>query len=165
MFLDPFAFDGSVFSATTILADENRDVSSLKEYRDVIAAQTACALRANLEARLARLQLGDPATLNQAGEAISLYRDFAFVALYEGDHESAGSWLSKALELTRMQGMPAEIRANMMALLGINALAGAKKTIASAASVPRAASFRLARMRAYSARGLTRSYSLVHGLS
>ncbi len=37
VFLDPFAFDGSVFSATTILADENRDVGSLKEYREVIA--------------------------------------------------------------------------------------------------------------------------------
>jgi FG-GAP-like repeat/ASPIC and UnbV len=121
VFLDPFAFDGNVFSATGSLADENREPASLNEYRDVIAARPRRA-RAVLEERRARLELGAAPSLGQATEAIGLYRDFAFVALYEGDHDAAASWLTKAYELARMPGMPAAIRANMMALLGINAL-------------------------------------------
>jgi hypothetical protein len=127
VFLDPFAFDGSVFSATAILADENHfarenhEAGSLKEYREVIAARSQRA-RAVLEGRRARLALGAAPSLGQAVEAIGLYRDFAFVALYDGDHDAAAYWLSKALELARLPGMPAAIRANLMALLGINAL-------------------------------------------
>ncbi len=121
VFLDPFAFDGNVFSATGVLGDEDREPRSLKEYREVIAGRPRRA-RARLEERWAQLKLGSAPSPNEAIEAIGIYRDFAFVALYEGDHDAAARWLSKALELARLPEMPAAIRANMMALLGINAL-------------------------------------------
>ncbi len=55
-------------------------------------------------------------------QALWVYRQLAFVALYEGDHDEAATWLERSLELSRTPGAPTMIRANMMALLGINAL-------------------------------------------
>ncbi len=120
VFLDPVAFDDQIHSATVILADEISATGSLQEYRERIAARPARA-KARLRARSAQLHLDEPPTVDQAFAAIRLYRDFAFVALYEGDHQAAASWLGKALELSRLPGLAVEIRANMTALLGINA--------------------------------------------
>jgi FG-GAP-like repeat/ASPIC and UnbV len=121
VFIDPFAFDGSVFSETALLAEETGEPGSLREYREVISRRVGRA-KARLEERYARLRPDSAPTVREAHQAIALYRDFAFVALYEGNHDEAASWLLKSLELARRPAMPAEIRAHMMALLGINAL-------------------------------------------
>ena len=121
VFIDPFAFDGSVFSETAVLAEEKVEPGSLHEYREVISARAGKA-KARLEARYARLRPDAVPAGSDAYQAIALYRDFAFVALYEGDHDAAASWLGKSLEMARRPAMPAEIRAHVMALLGINAL-------------------------------------------
>ena len=126
VFLDSAAFDGSVFSATVLLADEMRGSGSLKEYRERISARPARA-KARLQERIARLRLDPTPTMDQAFAALQLYQESAFVALYEGDHRAAASWLLKALDLARMPEMPAPIRAHMMALLGINALRRGEK--------------------------------------
>ena len=121
VFLDPTKFDGTVFSVTVSLAGENREPGSLKEYREVIGTRAQRA-RAHLEQRRASLQLGTPPTPPQVFEAIRLYYEFAFVALYEGDHDAAATWLGKALGLSRTPGMPPAIEATMTALLGVNSL-------------------------------------------
>jgi FG-GAP-like repeat/ASPIC and UnbV len=121
VFIDPFAFDGNVFSATSTLAEEILEPASLQDYREVIGARAGKA-KDRLRERNARLRLDTPPTLGQAFQAIALYREFAFVALYEGDHDAAASWLGKSLELARLPAMPVELRAHVMALLGINAL-------------------------------------------
>ena len=121
VFIDPFAFDGSVFNATASLGERVWDNNSLSDYREVIGAR-AGRVKARLNEWNARLQLAPIPTQSQAMEAIGLYREFAFVALYEGDHDAAAVWLGKALLLSRMPAMPAEIRAHFTALLGINAL-------------------------------------------
>jgi hypothetical protein len=121
VFIDPFAFDGSVFSTTAELAEEPIEQSSLQDYRNVISSRGGRA-KARLEQRNARLRPIAASALGQPYQAIALYREFAFVALYEGDHDAAASWLLKSLELARRPAMPAEIRAHLIALLGINAL-------------------------------------------
>jgi hypothetical protein len=121
VFSDPLAFDESVFSVTAAFADQIRDDTSLIEYRQVIAARASRA-KARLMEQDARLRLDETPTLEQALAATHLYRELAFVALYEGDHNAAANWLRKSLELARMPSMPPVIRAHMTALLGINAL-------------------------------------------
>ena len=66
-------------------------------------------------------------SLDQALQALWVYRQLAFVALYEGDHDEAAAWLERSLELSRTPGVPTSVRANMMALLGINALRRGEK--------------------------------------
>ena len=74
-----------------------------------------------LSRRRKRLHLDSPPTLEQALAAIWIYRQLAFVALYEGDHDEAAAWL-RSLGAVPDPGVPPEVRANMTALLGINAL-------------------------------------------
>jgi FG-GAP-like repeat/ASPIC and UnbV len=121
VFSDPLAFDESVFNVTAAYADQIRDDTSLIEYRQVIAARAGRA-KGRLTERVTRLLLDSTPTLDQALEATKLYRELAFVALYEGDHSAAAIWLRKSLELSRMPALPPVIRAHMTALLGINAL-------------------------------------------
>jgi FG-GAP-like repeat/ASPIC and UnbV len=121
VFSDPLAFDDSVFNVTAAIGDQILDDTSLAEYRRVIAARAGRA-KARLAEQHGRLRLDPSPTLDQALEATKLYRELAFVALYEGDHEAAGEWLRKSLDLSRMPAMPPAIRAHMTALLGINAL-------------------------------------------
>jgi hypothetical protein len=90
VFSDPRAFDGGVFNLTAAYGDQILDDTSLAEYRRVIAARAGRA-KARLAEQHGRLRLDPSPTLDQALEATKLYRELAFVALYEGDHEAAGS--------------------------------------------------------------------------
>ena len=121
VFLDPQTFDGFIPVVTGQFTDKVRDEGSLHEYREAISHRAERA-RAQLLERNARLRLGPQPTLDQALQAIPLYTQVAFVALYEGDHDEAATWLKKALALSSTPGVPASVRAHVTALLGINAL-------------------------------------------
>src|SRR5262249_12992321 len=69
-----------------------------------------------------RLRLDPTPTTAQASAALWIYRQLAFVALFEGAHDEAAAWLQKALALARTPGVPPEVPAHMTALLGINAM-------------------------------------------
>ena len=121
VFLDPAAFDDGVFQAAARFTDAVRDPSSLREYRQAISARVTRA-RARLDEQAGRLRLGKEPTPAQVVGAVQLCREHAFVALYEGDHDGAARWLRHGLELARSEGVPSEFRAEMTALLGLNAL-------------------------------------------
>jgi FG-GAP-like repeat/ASPIC and UnbV len=121
VFIDPSVFDGGVFTATASIGHTAGDARSLSEYRETIGARAARA-KSRLDERNARLRLDRIPTQTQVVKAMELYREFAFVALYEGDHRAAAEWLGKALALSRTTAVPAEMRAHITALLGINAL-------------------------------------------
>jgi FG-GAP-like repeat/ASPIC and UnbV len=121
VFVDPGTFDGLVLAATAQFTEEVHDQRSLAEYRHAIAHRAKRA-KAQLRADSQRLRLDSPPTLEQATAALWVYRQLAFVALYDGDHDEAESWLMKALALSRVPGVPAMVPAHVTALLGINAL-------------------------------------------
>ena len=121
VFIDPQAFDALVGAATAQFTDKVQDEGSLREYREVIAHRAERA-KAQLRERSALVRLDPTPTLDQALQALWIYRQLAFVALYEGDHDEAAAWLKKALALSRTPGVPTSVRAHMTALLGINAL-------------------------------------------
>ena len=121
VFLDPQAFDSLILAATAQFTDKVQNEGSLRDYRDVISHRADRA-KSRLHADLTALHLDAKPSLDQALQALWVYRQLAFVALYEGDHAAASSWLERALELSRMPGVPPSVRPNMMALLGINAL-------------------------------------------
>ncbi len=121
VFLDPQAFDALVLAATAQFTDPVHDEGSLREYRAAIAHRAERA-KARLRSQYEKIHLGPSPTLDQALQALWIERQLAFVALYEGDHDAAAAWLEKALELSRMPGVPPLVAPNMMALLGINAL-------------------------------------------
>src|SRR4029079_5988698 len=108
-------------TVTGQFTDRVRDEGSLREYREAISHRAERA-GAQLREKLARLRLGPQPTLDQALQAIPLYTQVAFVALYGGDHDEAADSLKKALALSGMPGVPASVRAHVTALLGINAL-------------------------------------------
>ncbi len=121
VFIDPQAFDSLILAATAQFTDKVQDEGSLREYREVISHRADRA-RSRLREDLDRIRLDASPTLEQALQALWVYRQLAFVALYEGKHDEAASWLERALALSRTPGVPASVRPNMMALLGINAL-------------------------------------------
>ncbi|MGP0068487.1 MAG: FG-GAP-like repeat-containing protein [Isosphaeraceae bacterium] len=121
VFIDPQAFDSLILAATAQFTDKVKDEGSLREYREVISHRADRA-KAQLQASLKALHLDPTPSRDQALQALWVYRQFAFVALYEGDHDVAAAWLERSLELSRTPGVPTSVRANMMALLGINAL-------------------------------------------
>jgi FG-GAP-like repeat/ASPIC and UnbV len=122
IFLDPAEFDSGVFSETARYSNDlPRDSSSLPEYRKAVAGRVVLA-KARLDEQGERLKLGPNKTLEQIRSAIELCRDHAFVALYEGNHDDASTWLARGLELAKAESSLVESRAQMMALLGLNAL-------------------------------------------
>ncbi len=121
VFVDPQAFDSLILAATAQFTDKVRDESSLREYRDAIA-QRAERAKSQLRQSLEGLHLGRSPSQDEAMQALWVYRQLAFVALYEGNHDEATSWLERSLEIARTPGVPTMVRAHMMALLGINAL-------------------------------------------
>jgi hypothetical protein len=121
VFIDPQAFDSLIGAATAQFTEKVRDERSLAEYREVISHRAERA-KAILRERSQLVHLDATPTLDQALQALWLYRQFAFVALYEGDHDEAAGWLKKALALSRTPGVPTSVQAHMTALLGINAL-------------------------------------------
>ena len=84
--------------------DKVRDQGSLREYREAIAASR----RAGQGAAPRRTSTGSASirtpSPDEAAQALWVYRQLAFVALYEGDHDEAASWLEKALALSRDAG-------------------------------------------------------------
>jgi hypothetical protein len=121
VFLDPFEFDNGVFNSAARFTGAYPDESSLRAYRDAIAARAPRA-KAWLAGQTAMLRLGPHPTPAEIFDAVRLCREGAFIALYEGNHDDDAAWLSRGLEFARTEGAPAEARAHMMALLGINAL-------------------------------------------
>jgi len=121
VFIDPQAFDALIGAATAQFTDKVQDEGSLHEYREAISHRAERA-KAQLRERSKLVRLDPTPTLDQALQALWIYRQFAFVALYEGDHDEAADWLKKALALSKTPGVPTSVRAHMTALLGINAL-------------------------------------------
>ncbi len=121
VFLDPSEFDGGIFASAARYTDERRDGSSLKGYRAAIAGRAGRA-KAALATHSEGLQVGNYPTATQAAEAIRICRENAFVALYEGDHDAASTWLMRGLEFARSTMAAPDARLEMTALLGINAL-------------------------------------------
>ncbi len=146
MFVDGQGFDALVLAATVQFADKVRDEGSLREYREVIAHRAERA-KEQLHSQDDQLRLDPSPTLEQALRAIWVYRQLAFVALYEGDHDEAAAWLKKSLELTGTPGVPMEVRAHMMALLGINALRRGEQDNCIACVGPSSCIFPIARRR------------------
>jgi hypothetical protein len=121
VFIDSFAFDNAVFSATARHQAEVRDQASLDEYRRAIAGRVTRAKEA-LAAKDGRLALDPNPTPDAVLGAIGLCHEHAFVALYAGDHDEAAKWLGRGLEIAREHQAPDELRAHFTALLGVNAL-------------------------------------------
>jgi FG-GAP-like repeat/ASPIC and UnbV len=122
VFIDPVEFDADVFEAAArSKRSAINDATSLVEYRQAIAGRVARA-RARLEGQSGRLQLGPAPTPAQIAAAVDLCRESAFVALYDGDQAAAKSWLLRGLPMAKMQGDSTWDRAQMTALLGLNAL-------------------------------------------
>jgi FG-GAP-like repeat/ASPIC and UnbV len=121
VFVDRQSFDAFVVTVTAQFTDKVRDEGSLHEYREAIAHRPQRA-KAQLRERNALIRLDPTPTLDQALQAVPIYSQLAFVALYEGDHNEAAAWLKKALVLARTPGVPTSVRAQLTALLGINAL-------------------------------------------
>jgi hypothetical protein len=121
VFIDTQTFDGLIAAVTGQFTDKIHDESSLREYREAIAHRAERAKR-QLREQNARLRLDPDPKPEQALQAIALWGQLAFVALYEGDHDEAATWLSRALVLSKSPRIPASVRANLTALLGINAL-------------------------------------------
>jgi hypothetical protein len=121
VFIDPQAFDSLIGAATAQFTDKIRDETSIREYREAISHRAQRA-REQLHERSKLVHLDPTPTLDQALQALWIYRQFAFVALYEGDHDEAAAWLKKSLALSKTPGVPTSVRAHMTALLGINAL-------------------------------------------
>lgn len=122
VFLDSAEFDSGVFStAARGTYDEVRDHASLHEYREAIGGRVS-RTRARLDKQADLLKLVPAPTPAQISAAVGLCRDHAFADLYEGDHDAAKTWLTRGLELASQQGAPPAVRAEMTALLGLNAL-------------------------------------------
>jgi hypothetical protein len=121
VFIDPQAFDSLIGAATAQFTDAVRDESSILEYRAAISHRVERA-KAQLRERSQLIHLDPTPTLDQALPALWIYRQFAFVALYEGNHEEEADWLKKALTLAKTPGVPESVRAHLTGLLGINAL-------------------------------------------
>jgi hypothetical protein len=121
VFIDPQAFDSLVLAATAQFTDKVRDEGSLSEYRAVMAGRAARA-KAQLHRQLDQVHLGPSPSLHDTLRTLWVYRELAFIALYEGDHDEATKWLESSLEMARTPGVPSSVRAHMTALLGINAL-------------------------------------------
>ena len=99
VFIDPQAFDSLIGAATAQFTDKVEHEGSLREYRPAIANRAVRA-KAQLRARNELVRLDPSPTLDQSLKALWIYRQFAFVALYEGDHDEAAAWLKKALALS-----------------------------------------------------------------
>jgi hypothetical protein len=97
------------------------DDESLDEWRNAIGSRARRGIAEN-QAQLERLHLDEPPTLPQVMEAMWLQRSVALLHLYDGRLEEAKRWLNRALELSSTPGVPADIRANLRASLGIAAL-------------------------------------------
>jgi len=121
VFLDPAEFDDGVFEAAARFTGDYGDESTLTGYRDAIAGRVPRA-KAWLKTQQDLLRPGPEPTPGQLRKAIDLCRQAAFIAIYEGDHETAATWLLRGLEFAQAEGAPGDARPQCMALLGINAL-------------------------------------------
>jgi len=121
VFLDPFEFDSGVFDSAARFTGDHGDESSLTSYRDAIAGRVPRA-KAWLKTQEEALDLDPNPTPKALRKAIDVCRQGAFIAIYEGDHETATTWLLRGLEFAKQKGAPVESRPESIALLGINAL-------------------------------------------
>jgi hypothetical protein len=121
VFVDRQLFDSLIGTVTAPFTENVSDQSSLDEYRQMIASRIP-RVRAQLREKNSLVNLGPTPTADQALQAVSVYTQLAFVALYDGDHDETAAWFKKALALSRTPGVPTSVRAYNMALLGINAL-------------------------------------------
>jgi hypothetical protein len=121
VFIDPVAFDALILAAVAPFTDRVRDQGSLREYRQAIAHRDERA-KARLEKALDCLRLDPTPTTAQASSALWIYRQLAFVAMFEGAHDAAASWLQKGPAMARTPGVPPEVPAHMAGLLDINAM-------------------------------------------
>jgi len=97
--------------------DKVHDEGSLREYREVNSHRAERA-KEQLRERSKLVRLDPKPTLDQALQALWIYRQFAFVALYEGDHDEAADWLKKSLALSKTPGVPTSVRAHIDGLAG-----------------------------------------------
>ena len=81
--------------------DKVRDQGSLREYREAIAHARRAGQGAVGSGPRPAPPRSEPVARARRRAALWLYRQLAFVAMFEGAHDEAGSWLEKALALSR----------------------------------------------------------------
>jgi hypothetical protein len=121
VFFDPAEFDNGVFESAARFTGDHGDESSLTNFREAIAARVPRA-KAWLKTQEEVLRLGQDPTPAELRKAIGVCREAAFISIYEGDHQTAATWLLRGLEFAKLKGAPVEGRPECIALLGINAL-------------------------------------------
>ncbi|WZO95709.1 CRTAC1 family protein [Isosphaeraceae bacterium EP7] len=98
-------------------AREDRTLAELKTSLNSRASASLAAYQAEHD------RLPDPPqSPRQAFQLFQLRRQIAFVHMAEGRFGEATSWLEWAMEVSGTPGMPADLRANVRALLGVVAL-------------------------------------------
>jgi tetratricopeptide (TPR) repeat protein len=121
VFVERVEFEADLLPTVLSFTGPIRDPSSLQDLREAIRGRSRRGIAA-LREQADRLALHSPPTVEQAFEAIRLWRSIAFLDMYEGKFAEAASWLERALELSRTPGVPAQVGGHMRALLGIVAL-------------------------------------------
>ena len=144
VFLDSIRFDTGVYSAAAEFTGPRRDEGSLEELSQSILSRYGRGM-ATWGARADRLSVNTASAGEQAIEAIQIWRNLAFLEMYEGNFAKATPWLERALELSRTPGVPAPERASVRALLGIAALRRGEVENCVACCVPSSCIFPIAR--------------------
>src|SRR5579864_1689727 len=96
-----------------------QDRSSLAEIRAAVRVRGRRGLE-TLQQELAQLELSAPGVPGRASERCRLQTLIGLLHMYEGEFEQAAPWFEKAA--TENAGLPARLRANTAALLGIAAM-------------------------------------------
>ena len=106
VFLDSVRFDTGVYSTAAEFTGPRRDEGSLEELSKSILSRYGRGM-STWGARADRLSVNTASAGEQAIEAIQIWRNLAFLEMYEGNFAKAAPWLERALELSRAPGVPA----------------------------------------------------------
>jgi len=120
-FLDKGKFEDGGFGMAIQYTGSIQDARSLNELREAIKARGRVGL-ATLRAECDSLRVGPRTPQAELAQAGRLVYERGLLEMYEGRFSEATTSLQKSLEIGRSAGIPAHVRADVMALLGIVAL-------------------------------------------
>ncbi len=121
VFVDPLLFEDDISGTALRFTGLVRNERSIRDRSEAILGRVSRGLTA-LREENRRLTLDENPSREQAIRAIQLWRSIGCLYMYDGKFDEAATWLEKARELSRRPGIPEEDRANLQALIGINAL-------------------------------------------
>lgn len=121
VFVDRGSFDSNVTATAFSFTSPVRDRTSLDELRESIRGRSRRGI-AELRAEHDRLHLDSPRSSEQIMQAMQVRWSIAYLYMYEGKLAEATDWIDRALELSRLPGVPPEVRGNLVVLRGICAL-------------------------------------------